>query len=134
LSQSFSGFVDVLTVDWSPNGAGYELIDNTGGQTRPGVEQTEILAAGTYEMTISVRSITGASQIRIDKIGSDRLIGVGETTFEFTLTSPNNPRYRLEDLNTVVGDGFIIDSISIKQVFHLNQTSSLPQPRHQRHI
>jgi len=120
LSQSFSGFVDVLTVDWSPNGAGYELIDNTGGQTRPGVEQTKILAAGTYEMTISVRSITGASQIRIDKIGSDRLIGVGETTFEFTLTSPNNPRYRLEDLNTVVGDGFIIDSISIKQVPYPN--------------
>lgn len=130
VTQPLAELVDVLTVDWTPNGAGYELTDNTGGQVRPGVEQSESLPAGTYQMTINVRSISGASQIRVDKIGADQLITAGVTTFQFTLTSANTPRYRLEDTNTTIGDGFIIDSITVKAIpgYHAIAPSDAARP------
>lgn len=121
-APALSTYATVLTGTWSDAGGGaYSFEDTVGGQTRPGVQWASSgLVSGTlYLASISVDSITGAAQLRVDGVGSDVLIGAGAHDFVFTAdatSASQGLRVRIEDVSTTLGDGFTISSISVREL------------------
>lgn len=115
---AFADYTISGTGTWLASGGGnYEFVDTAGSQVRPGVQwaTTPLVNGQSYDFTINVAAITGASQIRVDGLTSgDQLIGVGETSFTAT-ASAAVVRFRLEDTNTSINDGFELTSVVVTQ-------------------
>jgi len=119
LNPAFSNYLIIGTGTWAASGSDYVFEDTAGSQVRPGVSwPTNTLPAGTYRAEIVVASITGATQVRVDGIGSDQLLGVGTHSFVFTTTAISFVRIRIEDTSTTIGDGFAITSVSVRPVLY----------------
>lgn len=109
----------------------YTFEDTVGGQTRPGVQWDNpyFVEGTTYIVEIDVASISGASSIRIDSTGTDKLLTVGVTSFAFVANSIDASfalRFRLEKLSTSIGDGFTLNSVSARVLpgYHATQAGS----------
>jgi hypothetical protein len=115
---AFADYVVDGTGTWLASGGGnYEFVDTAGSQVRPGVKwaTTPLVNGQSYNFTINVAAITGASQIRVDGFSTpDQLIGAGETSFTAT-ASAGVVRFRLEDTNTTINDGFELISFVVTQ-------------------
>ena len=119
LNPAFSNYLIIGTGTWAASGSDYVFEDTAGSQVRPGVSwPTNTLPAGTYRAEIVVASITGATQVRVDGIGGDQLLGVGTHSFVFTTTAISFVRIRIEDTSTTIGDGFAITSVSVRPVLY----------------
>ena len=119
LNPAFSNYLIIGTGTWAASGSDYVFEDTVGSQVRPGVSwPTNTLPAGTYRAEIVVASITGATQVRVDGIGGDQLLGVGTHSFVFTTTTTSFVRIRIEDTSTTTGDGFAITSVSVRPVLY----------------
>lgn len=111
------------TGTWVSVSGGYEFTDTVGGQTRPGVAwaSSTITNGNTYLVEVEIQSIAGASQVRIDRSGSagDVLAVVGTTTFVTTADSTmatQGLRFRIEDVSTAINDGFVVNTVSVKEI------------------
>lgn len=119
LNPAFFNYLIIGTGTWAASGSDYVFEDTVGSQVRPGVSwPTNTLPAGTYRAEIVVASITGATQVRVDGIGGDQLLGVGTHSFVFTTTTTSFVRIRIEDTSTTIGDGFAITSVSVRPVLY----------------